>query len=81
MADVIKSRGVLQLVAEFTDGDDRTITLDNPKTSLTASAINSASAYAKANNLIVGDKASAGFTRFKSAKKVATTTRYLDLTD
>lgn len=81
MADVIKSRGVLQLVAEFTDGDDRTITLDNPKTTLTASAINNAAAYAKDNNLILGDKAAADFTRFKSAKKVSTTTRYLDLTD
>ena len=79
MADVVKTRGVLQMVAEFSDGDDRTITLDNPKTSLTASAINSAAAYAKANNLSLGDKAGASFTRFKSARKVATTTRYLDL--
>ena len=38
-------------------------------------------AFAKTNNLILGDKAAAGFTRFKSAKKVATTTRYLDLTN
>ena len=81
MADVIKTRGVLQLVAEFTDGDDRTITLDDPSISLTASAINNVAAFAKTNNLILGDKAAAGFTRFKSAKKVATTTRYLDLTN
>lgn len=81
MADVIKTRGVLQLVAEFTDGDDRTITLDNPKAAPTAAAINAAAAFAKENKLIIGDKAEAGFTRFKSAKKVATTTRHLDLTD
>lgn len=80
MADVVKSRGTLQLVAEFADGDDRTISLDNPRVSLTASAINSAAAFAKANNLILGDKLAADFTRFKSAKKVETTTRYLDLT-
>ena len=81
MADVIKTRGTLQLVAEFSDGDDRTISLDNPALGVTAAAINAASAFAKENNLILGDKAAASFTRFKSAKKVATTTRYLDLTD
>ena len=79
MADVIKTRGVLQLVAEFADGDDRTLTFDNPKVNLTASEINSVAAYAKANNLILGDKLAANFTRFKSAKKVTTTTRCLDI--
>ena len=79
MADVIKTRGTLQLVAGFADGDDRTITLENPKITVTPSAINAAAAFAKANNLILGDKEAADFTRFKSAKKVATTTLYLDL--
>lgn len=81
MADVVKTRGTLQLVAEFADGDDRTLALDNPKYDVTAAAINAAANFAKQNNLILGDKASANFTRFKSAKKVATTTRYLDLAD
>ena len=80
MADVVKSTGTLQIVAEFTDGDDRTLTLDNPSASVTAAAINAASAFAKTNALIIGDKAGAEFSRFKTAKKVATTTRYLDLT-
>lgn len=80
MADVVKSTGTLQIVAEFTDGDDRTLTLDNPAATVTAAAINAASDYAKTHELIIGDKAGADFSRFKTAKKVATTTRYLDLT-
>ncbi len=79
MADITKTKGTLQLVAEFTDGDDRTITVDNPKATLTAAEINAVSAYAKNNNILLGDKAGADFSRFKSAKKIAQTTKYLDL--
>lgn len=79
MADITKTKGTLQLVAEFTDGDDRTITVDNPKATLTAAEINAVSAYAKTNNILIGDKAGADFSRFKSAKKIAQTTKYLDL--
>ncbi len=85
MADVIKTRKVVQLVAEFADGDDRTISLDNPDPALDeaqlAAKINEASAFAKANGLLLGDKNQATFTRFKNAKKVESTTKYLDLTD
>lgn len=79
MADITKTKGTLQLVAEFTDGDDRTLSLDNPKATLTAAEINAVSAYAKTNNILIGDKAGAEFSRFKSAKKIAQTTKYLDL--
>ena len=79
--DVTKTKGTLQLVAEFTDGDDRTITIDNPKASVSAADINAVSAYAKTNNIIIGDKAGADFTRFKTAKKIAQTTKYLDLSN
>ena len=79
MADITKTKGTLQLVAEFTDGDDRTITVDNPKATLTAAAINAVATYAKNNNILIGDKAGADFSRFKSAKKIAQTTKYLDL--
>ena len=79
MADVIKTRGTLQIVAEFSDGDDRTISLDNPSSEIGAAEINAVAAYAKNNNIILGDKEGADFSRFKSAKKVAQTTRYLDL--
>lgn len=80
MADVIKTKGFLTLVAEFADGDDRTLTVDNPKADVAASEINSISAYIRDNDILLGDKAGADFTRIKSAKKTAQTTRYLDLT-
>ncbi|MBE8949770.1 MAG: hypothetical protein SR3Q1_04130 [Quinella sp. 3Q1] len=85
MADVTKVRNTIQVVAEFSDGDDRTLTFDNPKATLTtdqlAAQINEASAYAKTHQVILGDKIGADFVRFKTARKVANTTKYLDLTD
>lgn len=84
MADIEKTRNTLQVVAEFTDGDDRTLSFENPA-ELTeaemAARINDASAYAKANNLLLGDKNGADFTRFKTARKIVGTTKYLDLTE
>jgi len=77
MADVSKTTSVLTLVAEFTDGDDRTINLDNPKTGLTASVINACASYAP--GVLVGDKYGSEFYRFKSAKVINRTTTYLDL--
>ena len=81
MADVIKTRGTLQLVQEFTDGDDRTLSLDNPRSDLEASDITELADYMKTNKIVIGDKAGADFTRIKSAKKISQTTRYLDLND
>lgn len=80
MADVIKTRGTLQMVAEFTDGDDRTLSLDNPRADISATEINTLSKLIKDNQLILGDKTGADFTRIKTAQKVNQTTRYLDLT-
>lgn len=80
MADVIKSTSTLQIVAEFVDSDDRTLSLDDPKLDISAAQINSVAAYIKDNNLLIGDKEGASFARFKSAQKISQTTRYLDLT-
>lgn len=78
MADIIKENSYLSLVAEFSDGDDRTINLDNPKSALNASLINACNS--SASGILVGDKEGADFLRFKSAKKISATTVYLDLT-
>lgn len=78
MADVIKTKSTLSIVAEFADGDDRTFNLDNPVNGLTGAAINGCASYAAA--CLVGDKDKASFTRFKSAKTVTSTITYLDLT-
>lgn len=78
MADVTKTTKVLSLVAEFTDGDDRTLNLDNPKNDLTATQINALNTYA--SGVLIGDKDSADFQRFKSAKVKTSSVTYLDLT-
>lgn len=78
MADVTKTTKILSLVAEFKDGDDRTINLDNPASGLSAANINALNTPAAA--VLVGDKDKADFLRFKSAKVKESTTVYLDLT-
>lgn len=70
MADKITTTKKLNLVSEFVDNDDRTISLDNPKNDLTAAQIKAVEAQIKAKNLFIGDKAGADFLRFKSAKRV-----------
>ena len=81
MADIVKSTNVLSIVQSFTDGDDRTFTIDNPKASVTAAEINDLSDYMRANNIVLGDKAGADFSLIKSAKIISGTTTYFDLTD
>lgn len=76
MADIIKSTNQLKLLAGFADEDDRTITLDEPKENLSWSDI--AEVQDKALNVLIGDKFSAKFTRFKSAKYVETTITEVD---
>ncbi len=78
MADVTKTTKVLSLVAEFTDGDDRTLNLDNPKNDLTAAQINALNAPAA--NVLIGDQDQAAFKQFKTAKVITSTVTYLDLT-
>lgn len=78
MADVIKSSKVLSLVAEFNDGDDRTINLDNPISGISAANINALSTHA--SGVLIGDQNQAAFQGFKSAKVITSTVTYLDLT-
>ena len=79
MADVVKTSGTLQIVAEFVDEDDRSITLDNPKATITAAEVNALSSFIKTNGILIGDKDGADFSRVKSAKKIQSTVKYLDL--
>lgn len=58
----------LKMVAAFSDEDDRTITLPNPKPSLTKSEIDAVGALAV--GVLIGDKYGAAFTRIKTASYV-----------
>lgn len=81
MADIVKTRNTLSIENEFADGDTRTINLDNPNTAINlAAAVKNIGTFAKTNQVIVGDKTGAAFTRVKSAKLTTGTTTYLDLT-
>lgn len=77
MADTVKDKNTLQLVAEFVDGDTRTIALDNPNDSITAQDIDSLTSLMIVG--LVGDKTGAQFYRWKSAAKVNKQTIELDL--
>lgn len=77
MADKVKSEMSLKLLAGFTDGDDRTISLPNPKNNLTASEINAINELAQ--GVLIGDKYGAAFAELKDANVVTATTTYLDL--
>ena len=77
MADIVTSSSILSIVAEFTDGDDRTISMPNPKAGLSwadVEVLNSS-----ASNVLIGDRAQANFYRIKDAKVKETTTIHYDL--
>jgi len=77
MADTTKTTKQLKLVAGFEDGDERTITIENPKDNITAEQIKALNA--KAAMVLVGDKYGAPFSIFKDAGIYLTTQVDLDL--
>ena len=80
MADKTTTTTTLNIVAGFEDGDDRTILVDNPNTAINlGDAVHNLGEYAKTNQVILGDKAGAAFSDFKSAKLVTKTKTVLDL--
>ncbi len=81
MADIIKSKSELSLEQEFSDLDTRTFTVENPNTAINLkSAINELSGFMADNQVTIGDKAGAEFSRIKSAKIKRSTVTYYDLT-
>lgn len=79
MADTIKTASELKLEAYFQDNDTRVLTIDNPKANLTAAQINAVGATMKTTNAILGDKGGADVMGFRTAKKISTIRRELDL--
>lgn len=76
MADKITTTKQLKLLAGFADEDDRTLTIDNPNENLTWSDIETFASLSA--NVLIGDKYSASFSRFKEAKYVNTTLTLID---
>lgn len=81
MADTISSSQTVSMIVEFSDGDMRTLTQNNPlaNTESLVAAINDFDTYCKANNILVGDAASGSYMRMKEAKIVSRTTTNFDL--
>lgn len=81
MADKVQTTHAVAMVAEFSDGDTRTITQDNPisNTASLVSAINAFGSYVKTNSILVGDKAGGSFMGIKEAKVRTTTSTKFDL--
>lgn len=77
MADSISTSLDLRIVAGFADGDERTITLSDPKSTITAAQINALNA--SASSVLIGDKYGAPFLMMKDAEYVSKTVTKLDL--
>ncbi|MBQ6297419.1 MAG: DUF2922 family protein [Selenomonadaceae bacterium] len=81
MADTVKSTSSMQLEFSFVDGDTRTVSIDNPKTSINlGAAAASIGSYVKEHNILLGDKTGADSKGLKSAHLVNQTTTKLDIT-
>jgi len=77
MADTVKYSRAIKLLAGFTDGDERTISLEDPRADITAADINALNSLA--SGVIIGDKFGAPFQTFKDAGIQESTTVYLDI--
>lgn len=80
MADKETTTNYVSMVVEFTDGDTRTITQNDPQPlAQIPAAINQWANYVQQNNLIIGDLNGAAFRRLVSAKLVSKNVTEFDL--
>lgn len=63
----------------FVDGDTRTITLKNPKSTITTSEITALEAKIRANNALIGDRYAGTFGRIESVTRVTEEREELNL--
>ena len=77
MADKVTQSYQLKIVAGFSDGDERTISYENPRSNLTAADIKALDSLAA--GVLIGDKYGAAFTTFKDAGVYAITKVELDI--
>ena len=71
MADKIINTNTLSILAEFVDGDNRTINLENPNTAINLAAqVVNLDNYLQTSQVIAGDKTGANFSGFKTAKLI-----------
>lgn len=80
MADKTTTSYTLQVLAEFADGDTRTINIENPTSAESiGAAVYDLQTFLRTTNVLIGDKAGAAFTQFRYANKLTKTRTTLDL--
>lgn len=79
MADTVTYSDELKIEALFVDGDTRTFSVKNPKSTVTSANISALNTFMQENNILVGDKYGGRFGRIQTAKKVNKSTVTLDL--
>lgn len=77
MSDSVSTTRELKIIAGFTDGDDRTITIVNPKNNITETQIKSLTTLCQ--QALVGDARQATFDKFLQAYYYNKTTTKFDL--
>lgn len=80
MADMQKTTETLSILCVFVDEDTRSITLKDPKATITSAEISTLNSFMQTNNIIVGDKEAATFGRIKTVTRVTKQEYQLDLT-
>lgn len=69
MADKTTTSYVLIVNTKFADGDTRTLSIENPNTSINlGNALYTLGAYCQEHNLLIGDQNGAAFSEFSYAK-------------
>lgn len=83
MADKVTTTNELKIENLFTDGDTRTITLKNPKTSITTGEITALETLIKngdgTTSILIGDKYGSDFKQIWEVRKTSKTTTDFDL--
>ncbi len=83
MANKITTTNELKIENLFADGDTRTITLKNPKTTITTAEITALETLIKngtgEESILIGDKYGSDFNRIQEVRKVAKTTIDYDI--
>ena len=80
MADKTSTTYTLSVLAEFADGDTRTLNIDSPNSADSIGAqLYDLQSFLQNNSVLIGDKAGAAFTQFRYANKVTKNQTELDL--
>lgn len=77
MADTFKTYNTLKFVATFSDGDTRTLSIENPDETNLGQKLKALQTLAA--NVLIGDKYGAPFVRFADARIVQGTRVELDI--